>query len=260
MLKKISFLTIAAGLTVVATFVQQFTSSDRPYNTSININKNDYDFKLPIVHEGNEECLLELNIPDTSIRGKIFFRRLNFNEDWKVNRLIRYDEKLLGVLSPQQPNLKLQYYIELESGANVYSIAKLNPVIVRFQGAVPKYILFPHVALMFVALIFSCFAGILSLFNAESYKKYSNVTFYLFAIGIIIFGFLVHIISYRHLILNPLGHNDLTFYKNLVIFLLWLGVYQLNKKFNIRYLVFLVSLLTLVLYCLPQQLIISWLH
>ncbi len=260
MLKKISFLVVAAGLTIVAVFIQQFSSSDRPYKTSIDINNQSYNVKLPVVHEGNRECLIEINIGDTSIHGQVFYKRYKFNEDWKINQLVSMNENMVSILPQQNPNVKIAYYVKLESKGMHYYIAKDNPIIIRFQGEIPKYIQFPQVAIMFLALIFACFSGILALFNVDSYIKYSKITFYLFTISAFILSLIVHIISFRHIILNLSIYNDLTFYKNLVIFLLWFGVYQLNKKHSIRILVFIVAIITLMLYCLPQHLLISLIH
>lgn len=258
MLKKISFLTVAAGLTIIATFIQQFSSYERPVKVSLDINKENYDFELPVVQEENEKYLVVLNIPDSSIHGKVFYKLYNSPESWKENKLTRNHEQLVVSLPQEKANVKVQYYLQLELKGKCFFIAKNKPVIVRYQGLAPKYILFPQFTFMFIALIFACFAGILALFSLDSYKKYSKITFYLFTLAILILGFLVHLISFGHIILNPCMHNDLTFYKNLLIFLLWLGIFQLNKKYNVRILVFLVAIATLLLYCIPQQFVFSW--
>jgi hypothetical protein len=257
MFKKILFLSIAGGLTIVATFVQQLSSSDRPYNTSVNIGSTTYDFQLPVVHEGNEESLVEITLPDTSIHGQLFYKKYNIEEKWRTNNLIRMNENLVSVLPHQKPNIKIQYYIELNSKGKTYFIAKQNPVVVRFQGEVPKYILYPQVLVMFISLVIAIFAGMLALFNIDTYKKYAKIAFYLFFLGGFLIGLLVHMISFRHLFIQSLTCNDLTFYKNSIIFLIWLVVYYMNKKYDIRYYTLAGAVLTLVLFCLPQHILFS---
>jgi hypothetical protein len=253
MFKKIMFLAIAAVLAVIAVFVQQFSSSDRPFKQEIQINNIDYLFKLPVYHEGKEECLIELSIPDTSVKGILFFKLLKSSNYYKSINLIRMNDNLVSVLPHQKPNIKVQYYIELFSGGKKYFVAQTNPIIVRFQGVVPKYFLFPQVMILFIALIFSSFAGMLTFSHVDSYKKYARVTFYLFTFGALIIGLIIHIISFRHLFVQVANYNDLTFYKNGIIFLLWLLVYYVNRKYDFQYLTLAVSILTLILFCLAPN-------
>ena len=257
MIQKVLFLLIATALTIIATFVQQFSSSDRPYNTDIKINSKSYSLSLPVLHEGNEECLIEINLPDTTVKGNLVFKLLNSSEEWKSTNLIRMNDNLVNVLPIQNANIKISYYIELNSKGKTYYISKEKPIIVRFQETVPKYILFPQVMIMFLALIIACFSGLLSIFNADSYKKYANLTFYLFSGGVFL-SLLIHIIAFRHLLLQLLPYNDLSLYKNLIIFLIWFGLFKLNKKYDYRYLTLTATVFTLVLYCLPQHFIFGW--
>jgi|GEM_PF-1531253 len=260
MAKKILFFLLAIGLSIIATFIRQFSSPDNLYKAYANINNNIYSFKLPVVRESNEvneKFPIEIYLSDTAVKGKLFYKKLNIKEKWHENNLIRMNDNLIGVLPFQKPNIKIQYYLELKSNGKTYQVAKNNPVIFRFQGKVTKYILFPYNILMFLALIFSCYSGILSIFNLGSFIKYSKVTFYLFLFGALIFGFLVHLISFSHLFIKIATYNDLTFYKNLLIFIFWLGIYLLNKRIQLRYITFVISVITLILYCIPQNLIIN---
>ena len=257
MLKKVLFLAIALGITIVATFIQQFSSYDRPYKAVIMINEEIYKLRLPVVHDANEECLIELNIPDTSVSGTIFFKVYQSNENWHSNNLIRMSDKLLNILPVTQPNVKMQYYIMLHSRSSQFAIAKEEPVVIRFQKEVPKYLLYPYVLLMFLALILSNFAGMLTVYNIDSYKKYIGITFYLF-LATLVFGLIWHIISFRHFFMQISPYNDLSFFKYLIILGIWWGVYKISQKHDWRYLILSASVVTLVLYCIPAQLVFSW--
>jgi hypothetical protein len=258
MFKKILLLLISTVIAVFAVFVQQFSSSDRPYYEEIKINNIDYSFKLPVYHEGNEECLIELSVPDTTIKGLLYYKLFKSNHEYNFINLIRMNENLVSVLPHQKQNIKVQYYLELNSDGKKYFIARDNPVIVRFQGVVPKYVLFPQVAIMFVALIFSCFAGMLTFSHIDSYKKYAKVSFYLFTLSALVIGIIIHLISFRHLFVQVANNNDLTFYKNGIIFLLWLAVYYVNRKSDFKFLTLAVSILTLILYCVSPNVLFDW--
>lgn len=261
MLKKVLFLVIAAGLTIIATFIQQIFSSDSPDKHYVTIHSAEYQFKLPVVNEGDELCQIELNIPDSSVTGTLHYKLLKGSDEWKTTRFIRmHEDMLIGILPHQKPNIKLEYYITLNSEKAEFPVAKSSPVVVRFQSTVPKFVLFPQVIIMFIALILCCFTGILSVFKIESYKKYANITFYLFVLGAFILGFVIHIISFRHILVQISPHNDLSFYKNIIITLLWLGLFYINKRTSIQYFTIIISVVTLILFCMPTHILFGWIH
>ena len=257
MFKKVLFLAIALGITIIATFVQQFASYDRPRKALIMINEEIYTLKLPVVHDANEECVVEINIPDTSVTGKMFYRVHESTEAWHSNNLIRMSDNLISILPITQPNVKLEYYLMLNSRSSQFAVVKDEPVVIRFQKEVPKYLLYPYVLLMFLALIISNFAGMLTVYNIDSYKKYVRITFYLFC-ACLLFGLIWHIISFRHFFLQVNPNNDLSFFKYLIILGIWWVVYKISQKKDWRYLTLGASVLTLVLYCLPPQIVFSW--
>jgi hypothetical protein len=257
MIKKVMFLLISLALTIVATFIQQFSSPDSPYKAVFNIDSTVYNLKLPVFHEGPEDCLIELNIPDTTVRGRVYYKSFHLNEEWKSNNLIRMNDNLVNVLPRQKANVKMVYYIELTSNGKSYNIAKLNPIIIRYQGLVPKYLQFPEVIIMFLSLIVACFAGFLTISHVDSYKKYAKVTFYLVAGGTAL-SLAMQLVAFRTIFVQFMPYNDLSFFKYVLIFLIWWGVYSFNKKHEFQYLTLAASVLTLVLFCVSQNYIFGW--
>jgi hypothetical protein len=259
MFKKIILLAISCGLAIVAAFVQQAFISDNPVKTSIEINNTNYSFKLPVVNESDQECLIELAIPDTSIKGMIYYKVAKANDELKSLTFIRMNDNLVNILPYQKPNVKLEYFITLATHGITYKLPIDNPVVIRFQSSVPKIIYYPYTLALFLVLILSCYSGFLSAYNLNSIRKYVNLTFY-FMSGSIVLGLIVHILAFRHLFLQISPNNDLTYYKYLLVFLVWLGMYYLNKKKEHRFLILAASILTIILYCLPQHLVFTLLN
>ena len=106
MLKKVFLLAISIALAILAAFIQQFFVSDNPIKTNIEINKNFYTLKLPIVYEGLQECLIELPISDIDISGSIYYKVAKANDDWKTISLIRMNDNLVSILPAQKPNIQ----------------------------------------------------------------------------------------------------------------------------------------------------------
>jgi len=64
------------------------------------------------------------------------------------------------------------------------AINKDEPVInIRFKGGVPALVLIPHIIIMFMAMLFSNLAGIMSIARYPQYKKYAFWTLLLLIAG-----------------------------------------------------------------------------
>jgi len=79
-----------------------------------------------------------------------------------MNKVLKInEEKGLFAAVPQQPaSGKIQYYVEITDSKGITALLKKDPVIIRFKGDVPGYILLPHILLMFIAMLFSTLAGL----------------------------------------------------------------------------------------------------
>jgi hypothetical protein len=256
MIKKVTLLLFSVGLAIVATFIQQLTSSDRPHRKYVVVNDTLVKVVLPVVHEGDD--IISFVLPDTSIKAYIYYKQLNIDEHWDKITCIRMGENIESVFPFHKPNIKIQYFIELIKNGKSYFVAKNNPVVLRFQDLPPKYLMFPYVILMFIALTLACFSGILALMKSESYKKMVAVTFYLILSGTLL-SLVIHLVTFKHLLIQISVYNDISFYKNLGILVLWFSLFYLNKKYALKVATIAISFITLLLYCLPQHFISKWL-
>jgi hypothetical protein len=252
MFKRIALLFAAGALAVAATIFQQATSSYNPVKSEITINENDYSFKLPTVHEGDEECLIELYLPDSAVTGNVQYRLYNSNEEWKSNKLIRLSDNMITILPNQKPLIKLEYYLELNYKGTPFTVRKENPVVVRFQKETHKAIQYPYVLLLFTGLVFSCFAGLLAIYKSDSYRKYGITTFY-FVAGSFFLALLVHFVSTRHILLQLSPYNDMSIYRMILIFFVWFWCYRANIKKEARIVTIIASILMLILFSFPQK-------
>jgi hypothetical protein len=256
MIKKVTLLLFSVGLAIVATFIQQLTSSDRPHRKYVVVNDTLVKVDLPVVYEGDD--IISFIVPDTSIKAFIYYKHLNIDEPWERINCIRMGGNIESVIPFHKPNIKLQYYVEFVKNEKSYYIAKNNPVVLRFQDLPPKYLMFPYVIIMFVALTMACFSGTLAIMKSESYKKIASFTFYLVLIGTLL-SLIIHLFTFKHLLIQISVYNDISFYKNVVIMVFWVLLFYLNKKHPFKVTTIIISSLTLLLYCLPQHFISKWL-
>lgn len=253
---KTFLLIVSAAIAVIISVIQQIYSLDTPYSAITVLNNKEYSFELPKVYD--EESVIILVMPDSSVKGNLYYKVHQSREEWHTIPLTRTGDKLVGSIPDFKPNVKVDYFLEFQSGKEVASIAKNNPLVVRFQAKTPKYLVFPFYVSLFFAIIFISFSGGLASFGFDNYKRYTQIAFWVLLIGGICFGLLLHILAFRHLFLKISNYNDLFYYRILIIFFMWWALYKIQKKKPARILTILISLFIILFYCLPQEVLLYW--
>jgi len=162
---------------------------------------------------------------------------------------------------PRQPAAgKLQYYIELTDSRGTRTYFRENPVVVRFKGGVPGWIMIPHILLMFIAMLFSTLAGLLAAVKDPLFKKYTNLTVVLFTIGGLIMGPIVQKYAFGDLWTGiPFGW-DLTDNKTLIAFVFWIIAWLMNRKKERPVYTVIAAIVLLLVYSIPHSMFGSQLN
>lgn len=253
MLKKILIWTLALVISLIALIYQRKTGPTYPKPYKIQIGNDTYKGKLLRTHAGVRECLLQVPVDDKDITGHIYYKRYKTNDEYKSVRLVPYHQELCGVLPHQPPAGKLQYYVELVKDNKIYAIAKEEPVVIRFRGDVPLYIVIPHVLLIFLTMFFSALCGLYIIFKKENYRKYVNWAFFTLLIGGFVFGPLMQKFAFNEFWTGiPFGY-DLTDNKTLFAFLFWLWAFLANRMKPRPVPVLIACIMTIVIFSIPHS-------
>jgi hypothetical protein len=173
-----------------------------------------------------------------------------------MNKLfhITQEEGLFAEVPQQPPAGKLQYYFEVTDSAGTVTYLKESPIVIRFKGGVPPYILIPHIFCMFLAMLFSTLAGLMAAIKYPLFKKYALWTFLFLTAGGMILGPIVQYDAFGDLWTGvPFGW-DLTDNKTLIAFIFWaLAVIMNIKKERPLYTV-LAAIVLLLIYSIPHSL------
>jgi hypothetical protein len=270
-MKKFILWSLAFLITVSAAIYQRHTGPTYPKKLDISIN--DQLCKLRLVRSLalDERAEVKLNIPDTTVRAKIFFKRFRSDEEYQsaefkykvypvhsfvMNKIFKMTEdKGFFAEVPQQPAAgKIQYYLEITDSKGVQTHYKEAPVVIRFKGGVPASILIPHILFMFAAMLFSTLAGLMSLIRHPLFKKYTLWTLILLIIGGMILGPLVQYYAFGDLWTGiPLGW-DLTDNKTLIALIFWVLAVIMNRKQERPFYTALAALVLLLVYSIPHSL------
>lgn len=254
MKKTFLFWLIAVVITVAGAYYQRVTGPTYPFSGNVLINNKNIFYKLERSHSSSNDYLIKLKTNHANLKGLLMWSRFKSNDGWSIIPMAYFADTLFAELPKQPPAGKLQYQIILKNQNQVISIPAKQPLVIRFKGDVPLYILIPHVLAMFFAMLLSTRTGI-EFFNKESnLKKYVFWTLGILFIGGLILGPLVQLYAFGALWTGvPFGF-DLTDNKTLIAFIAWIiaaiAIYKSKKP---KPWVLGASILLLVVYLIPHS-------
>jgi len=257
-MKKFLLWFLAFLITISAAVYQRMTGPTYPKRLNITINKSVQQLKLVRSLSLNEKSEVKLDLTDPNIRARLFFKRFKSEEEYQVaDFTFRPDPKHPGFFAgvPQQPSAgKMQYYIEITDSNGTQTYLKTNPVVIRFKGDVPAFILIPHILLMFVAMLFSTLAGLMAVIKFPKYKIFGLWTLILFIAGGFVLGPVVQYYAFHELWTGiPFGW-DLTDNKTLIALIFWILAVVMNRKKERPVYTILAAVILLLVFSIPHSL------
>jgi len=269
-MKTFIFWFLAFLITISAAIYQRATGPTYPKKHIISVNGVEYPQKLVRSLGLDEDPVVKLRISDSTARAKIYFRRYLSKEEFQsadfqfrskpihsfvMNKIFHMtkDEVFFAEV-PQQPAAgKIEYYLEITDQAGVNNYLKETPVVIRFKGGVPGYILIPHILFMFIAMLFSNLSGLLAVFKVPSFRKYTYWTFGCLLVGGMILGPVVQLYAFGDLWTGiPFGW-DLTDNKTLIAFVFWIAAVIMNRKKERPVYTILAAVVLLLIYSIPHS-------
>ena len=269
-MKKSILWVLAIVITIGAAYYQRKTGPTYPKTVNANLNDLLYEIKLVRSLGLDEKPEIKLKITDKTIIAKLWYKKYKTSDEYTasefrykvypvnsfiMNKVFKINEEsgFFAEIPQQPPAGKLQYYIELTDSKGTTTILKETPVVIRFKGAVPSYILVPHILLMFLAMLFSTLAGLMAIIKYPLYRKYSIWTLVLFIAGGLILGPIVQKYAFGDLWTGvPFGW-DLTDNKTLIAFLFWTLAVLMNWKKERPFYTIVASVVLLLVYSIPHS-------
>ncbi len=236
MSKKKTFLlwTITVVITISAMVYQRMTGPTYPKKVKVEIADKEYVFKLLRSNEIGSPCDINLNIEDEDVKAIIFYKKYKVDEPWtevEMQPKTVKEKRMLSAILPEQPAAgKVEYHISLIKGDEKVEVLNGEPVVVRFKGFVPRYILIPHIIFMIISLFVATRAGVEAIANGDKTRKYARLTLISLGIGGLILGPLVQLNAFGELWTGwPFG-GDWTDNKTIFAWLFWLIAFIVLRK------------------------------
>jgi len=255
-MKKVLFWFLAFIITVGAAVYQRMTGPTYPYRGSVQIESRDISYRLPRTHETEKNCEVRIQVDSEEIQGLLLYKRFKTSDELTPITMTRDDKGLFAFLPHQPAAGKLAYRVQLTHKENIYPLTGDDPIVIRFKGHVPNYILLPHIFIMFLAMLFSTRAGIAALDRKSNPRKLVLWTVGLLFLGGMILGPLVQYFAFGAFWTGiPFG-TDLTDNKTLIAMIGWILALIMGRKGKpARGWVLGASTLLLLIYLIPHSLL-----
>ncbi len=258
-MKKIILWSLAFLITIFAAVYQRMTGPTYPKRIKVSVNNSVHELKLARTLSLGENSEVRLDLNNSNITARLFFKQYRSEGDYQIATFnYRTDIKHPGFFAevPQQPVAgKLQYYIEITDMNGTQTYLKDNPVVIRFKGDVPAFVLIPHILLMFIAMLFSTLAGLMAIIKFPMYKKYGLWTLILFIAGGMVLGPAVQYFAFHDFWTGiPFGW-DLTDNKTLIALIFWILAVVMNRKKDKPVYTILAAIIFLLVFSIPHSLL-----
>lgn len=245
------FWVFAFLITVSAAYYQRVTGPTYPKRCKVQSGNEIVKFKL--IRSSDTGKDLDINIPaGKEASGYLFYKRFNTPDSWTVVEMKNSNDTLKAAMPSQPAAGKLQYIVRIK----LHPQDKWEtepPVVVRFKGSVPVWVLIPHILMMFLAMFFSNFTGLLAIGKRSKQMKWALVTLTVTIIGGLFLGPVVQKYAFGELWTGvPFGW-DLTDNKTLIGFTGWLVAIGANWKKERRGWFIFAAILTLIVYSIPHS-------
>jgi len=232
---------------------QRMTGPTYPVHGKAIVNQQEIKYKLIRTAENDKDAPIRITVPDNSVSGIISYKRYKSNDTLTHAALVREGENLVYMMPKQPAAGKIEYSVSLSNAKETVKLTE-NPVVMRFKGPVPLFVLLPHILLMFLAMLFSTRAGIEALIKGKRLYLYALLTLIFFIPGGLLLGPLVQKFAFGAYWTGwPFGH-DLTDNKTALAVLGWVvAVIKLRKNPSARGWAIAAAIILLAVYLVPHS-------
>lgn len=199
----------------------RLTGPTKPVRGKVELQEQEIKYKLPRSTDTDGKKLIKIDVKNENIEGRIRYRRYKSHDEWHEEPMLKTDNALYADIPEQPAAGKVMYQIILSDTETSVKLTE-EPIIIRFKGVVPDYVLLPHILFMFLAMVFSTRTGLEVLFKGKNVYILSILTAIALFLGGMILGPMVQKYAFDAYWTGwPFGH-DLTDNKTLVAMIMWI--------------------------------------
>jgi len=251
---------VAVVLMLTAAVYQRRTGPTYPMRGQFELAGQAYRYRLKRSDYSTRDARIAIPHPAVGVSGALHYKRFRTDDELSAVPLEVENGELVGQLPAQPAAGKLEYFITLDMPQGQLRIPEsAENVIIRFKDEVPLFILIPHVAFMFFAVLIGMRTGMAALFAPGNMRRLAWVTLGIMTIGGMILGPIVQKYAFGAFWTGfPFGY-DLTDNKVLIMWVVWLvacaliGFKPKENERTSRRIAAVAALVMLVVYIIPHS-------
>jgi hypothetical protein len=248
------FWVIAFLLTCALGVFQRVTGPTYPHSGQSAIDGVSFSYTLPRSHAGESNCPIEFAVPSENIQGVLEWKRHNTDDNWTQSAMVFRDGKLCGELPLQPIAGKLDYRVVLSGPSGKTFLPKERPLVMRFRGEVPPWLMIPHILAMFIAMLLSTRAGLEYFSKEPKLKSLVPWTVAFLFLGGLVLGPLVQKYAFTTWWSGWPVAKDLTDNKTMIALIGWLFAwFALWKGTNPKKWALAAALLLILVFLIPHS-------
>ncbi|WP_372370321.1 hypothetical protein [Candidatus Uabimicrobium sp. HlEnr_7] len=238
---------------------QKRTGPTHPYRGSYDVGGKTHKHKL--IRSGNsyEDAAVTLQLGDYS--PSLFYKRLKTKDDFTQVLMEKGKDNFSAYLPKQPAAGKLEYYVIIKTKDKQIRIPNNSEenIVIRFKDYVPTYILFPHILMMFLAILVGMRAALGALFAPDSMRSFVWFSFISMSIGGMVLGPIVQKYAFGEYWTGFPWGGDWTDNKMLIMWIAWVaaisvvGIKQKAKETLPRILVIIAAIVMTAVYVIPHS-------
>lgn len=263
MMKKVLLLILAVVLALSAMIYQRSTGPTYGYKGSLENGRESYKYELLRAHETTAGARIEMpQVEGAEYRATLNYKRYQTEDEiTPLDFSLDSDNRFTAQLPVQPAAGKMEYFITGTVNGNAFRIPETaeDNIVLRYKDPVSDYILIPHVTMMIIVILFGIRAGLGSIFNDGTMRKWTIVAFASMTLGGMILGPLVQKSAFGEYWTGfPYG-GDFTDNKMLIMWLAWalalavIGFKPKKKENASRVAVILAAAVMTVVYLIPHS-------
>lgn len=224
MFKKILLWVLAFVITAGTAIYQRSTGPTYPVSGNEQIAGSEVQYKFFRSHGGESDHEVSLTSSNQNLNPVLWYKRFKTADKFTPVQMEYKEGKYTAILPHQPPAGKLEYYVEITGEGNSQKVTGHN-IVIRFKGAVPMWVLIPHIIAMFGAMMLAAGTGMQYFTNEKKVLTLTRITMLVLAVGGFILGPLMQEYAFGELWTGfPYGH-DLTDNKTLIAMIVWIIAY-----------------------------------
>jgi hypothetical protein len=179
--------TLALAVAVGAATWQWHTAPAHPREGELEIAGVTVPYRLPRDGAAGQPLRVTVAAPP-EVTGTLRWRRYPAEQAFEGVSMLRDGAVLVGVLPSQPPGGRLEYSLVLAGPFGLARIPASEPVVMRFEGAVPRWARFPYLLILLASLLLAVRAGLAGLLGRPEVRRLAWIAFVGFTAGGLILG------------------------------------------------------------------------